>query len=74
MTDRNILETFESIMGHAHEAAADAVELAYHAGKQEERKRIVEWLRKQDEPEERWALQNSHFYSEAIEAGDHRND
>jgi hypothetical protein len=72
MTDRNILETFESIMGHAHEAAADAVELAYDAGKQEERKRIVAWLR------EVWSEQIGDLECEAtahaIEAGEYRND
>lgn len=67
MTDRNVLETFESIMGHAHEAAADAVELAYHAGKQEERKRIVAFLNL-------CGGELANKYADWIEAGEHRND
>ena len=37
----------------------------------EERAKIVAWLRSVDDPDERWALQNSHWYADEIEAGEH---
>ena len=30
--------------------------------------KIVAWLRTQNDPSEKWALQNSHWYADAIEA------
>lgn len=47
----------------------------YYDGRQldrlEERAAIVAWLRTQDDPNEKWALQNSHWYASEIEAGGH---
>ena len=40
-------------------------------GIEQERGNIIEWLRKQDDPSEKWALQNSHWYAAEIEAGEH---
>jgi len=37
----------------------------------QERAAIVAWLRTQDDPNEKWALQNSHWYASEIEAGGH---
>ena len=36
-----------------------------------ERAKIVAWLRSVDDLDERWALQNSHWYADEIEAGEH---
>jgi len=47
----------------------------YYDGRQldrlEERAAIVAWLRTQDDTNEKWALQNSHWYASEIEAGGH---
>lgn len=37
----------------------------------ETEQKIIAWLREQDDPSEKWALQNSHWYAAAIEVGDH---
>ena len=37
----------------------------------EERAKIVAWLREQNELDEKWALQNSHWYAAEIERGEH---
>ena len=41
---------------HRHQARAEVVG------------EIVAWLRIQDDPSEKWALQNSHWYADEIEA------
>lgn len=40
-------------------------------GRKLEREAIVAWLREQDDPSEKWSLQNSHWYAAEIEAGEH---
>ena len=69
---KSALETFTSMMGDAHQAAEDAVELAYDRGRHAERTAIINWLRAQDSADESWALQNSHWYADAIEEGRHK--
>lgn len=52
--------------------AAAVIERAIADAVAEREALIVQWLRKQDEPNERWLLQNSHYYADAIERGDYK--
>lgn len=57
LVDDNAL--VQAFARHRHQARAEVVG------------EIVAWLRIQDDPSEKWALQNSHWYADEIEAGEH---
>ena len=48
--------------------ARAAIRVIAPAVEQETVAKIVAWLRIQDDPSEKWALQNSHWYADEIEA------
>lgn len=48
--------------------ARAAIHVIAPAMEQETVAKIVAWLRIQDDPSEKWALQNSHWYADEIEA------
>ena len=73
MTDDEIVDAVRDKHGIAiatgiyRQAHLDLVTMA----RADERAAIVAWLRTQDDPNEKWSLQNSHWYAAEIEAGAH---